>query len=112
MTTQPAEPDLAGMLPTGWHTTTCHRCGQHIEHTSTDPALVRVGDAVHRLGHEVTVHDPTDPLPALPTDVHTVRLLDHHGQLIEVMPAHVYEQMRGPANAARKALRQQLGEIT
>lgn len=43
--------DLAGMLADGWHETVCGVCGATIQHTTVEPAMVTIAEAIHALGH-------------------------------------------------------------
>lgn len=83
-----------------WDTETCPRCGDNLE--TTNPAFQAIARELHSLGRcDEPPHPARDQLPALPPDTHTVRLYDHHGQLIETITPAEYERLRPAANARR-----------
>lgn len=104
MTTDPD--DLADMAPAGWLIETCPNCGAELQLTAINEAFTEIALALHLRGGCVTGwrrYSRDEDLPALPADARTVRLLDHHGRLIEEISPEVYETMRPGVNVARRA---------
>lgn len=112
MTTDPDEraalglDDLADILPAGWVVERCPWCQAELELTAINEAFTEIALALHLRGGCVTGwrrYGRDEDLPALPADTRMVRLLDHHGQLIEEISPEVYETMRPGVNVARRA---------